>query len=377
MWNNNIGKRDLDVVIALSNTIEFEPTEIGFLYSCKRVKDSLENIDKSALVSFEREIHQLSVFRRKQLESDKEILKKTFKPTVKSRLDELSKFNYSSIVKNTIDKFITKCNEAISILEKEKIRILDGTKKLELSQWWLGRINSKYIEYASERGINLEIIPEDYIDAPPEDIDGIRNNLEIVNEIFNELQSGGPLIMWIEEQTKLIYDRIDSFKIGALIVLYMYLDINIQKNELSLQIVNENIKRLDEPLSEELQNLIKDVEYVEEMHNAEETSAERECINVKQKKRLTLSHVVPISGLIMSSFYRLENILRTILELYDVSNSESVEEEGGEEKLILSTNLQEYSIENLTKLIVDASNQHDWDKVIALAKVAKQKEMKS
>jgi hypothetical protein len=69
-----------------------------------------------------------------------------------------------------------------------------------------------------------------------------------------------------------------------------------------------------EGLGLQISGLIKDIDYLREMKKIEE-SLDRAAMK-GETVPLSLSHVVPISGLFLSCFYRLENELKTVLELW-------------------------------------------------------------
>jgi hypothetical protein len=73
--------------------------------------------------------------------------------------------------------------------------------------------------------------------------------------------------------------------------------------------------QLESNLGMQITGLCKDVAYLREMKKLEELM-DQQAQNPGTTVQLALTHVVPVSGLFMSCFYRLENELKTVIELY-------------------------------------------------------------
>ena len=67
----------------------------------------------------------------------------------------------------------------------------------------------------------------------------------------------------------------------------------------------------------QLDGLIKDLEYLTEMKELELEQARKKKDPDREVGKLALTHVVPVSGLAMGYFFRLENVLKTVIELWD------------------------------------------------------------
>jgi len=85
------------------------------------------------------------------------------------------------------------------------------------------------------------------------------------------------------------------------------------------QVFNEKKEQIKQESGEEVvqqfDGLMKDLQYLVEMKKLEnKTEADRAA--TKKGGKLELSYAVPLSGLIMGCFFRLENVLKTVLELW-------------------------------------------------------------
>lgn len=121
-----------------------------------------------------------------------------------------------------------------------------------------------------------------------------------------------------------IYGRIRDFTSKARIVLS--LEFGVPLEELTMAKAAEEFSKrkeeLDDVVSKWIDSMIKDIEYLEEMEEMEKLQGQQ-----SEGGGLVLSNVVPVSGLILSRFFRKENEIRTVLELYDTPAARKAEAE--------------------------------------------------
>ena len=70
----------------------------------------------------------------------------------------------------------------ISLKEKYE-KIIRGTEKKEICDWWLVFIEYKVNEYLKGRGFRDNLLPEDYLNKPPEDLAAVKENSKFASSI--------------------------------------------------------------------------------------------------------------------------------------------------------------------------------------------------
>ena len=255
---------------------------------------------------------------------------KLFMATSESDIARVTNLKPEEVVNNFIDKFHSLVHQTITHLESEKREVMKGTLKNQLSKWWCLLIKTRTDILLTEVGYDESAWNEDtYIDEAPKNLAGVKENLIIVQKLLNPKDKLHNAVTKATEDIKNeVYPVIDDFIMKAHIVLSEdLLDEKIGVEYKSSSFNLENVKKVfnekkDELLSQEngqdkfnqLDGLMKDLKYLVEMKNLEYKTEEDRKAEVGGK--LELSYAVPLSGLVMGSFFRLENILKTVLELW-------------------------------------------------------------
>lgn len=210
-------------------------------------------------------------------------------------------------------------------------------KKFKLSEWWLQLIRQKCEEFLTELGYELNAIPSNYIDERPKSLEKVEKNLVILHQILNRNQDTTNLTQKLIEPLKnTIYPRIDNYIEQVKKVLK---EENTSFGKSSSQ---EQIEQEPESLSDHIKNnviptivdlevknqildLLKDIKYLEDMKKFEfdyyqtqssillssGTSPKDSSFHFKR-----INDVVPVTGLIIGRFHRLENEARTCLQVW-------------------------------------------------------------
>ena len=253
-------------------------------------------------------------------------------PIKQQSLKELKEFSYSNLIVIRLERYIGNVKRARGCLKLEKRELMNGTRKNELTRWWLRYIEEKCAEFLQSTGdYKFEEIPKNYTHETPKNLEAIRTNLATVRKVLDKNnQTYRPLIIrLVDSITSEIYSRIDGFIQQALIVICEYLAVDHTKTDF------ETIKRLfksqKQKLSDDLvivwiSDMLKDVKYLRQMKIMEKAIDNPTAAGDTPQKaqKLILSNVVPASGLVFSYFYRQENVLQTILELFDRPKTRSL-----------------------------------------------------
>jgi hypothetical protein len=137
-----------------------------------------------------------------------------FPPTRKQTLNTLGNFPLGSLVPNRLQLLIGRCRVSLEKLDYNRARILDGTTKRQLSEWWLNEIEYGVDAFLEKCGFNFRAIPEDYIEKPPSDLASITANLRMLREMMNPKSTRFNVSAFVETLRSRIYQRIDEFLVS-------------------------------------------------------------------------------------------------------------------------------------------------------------------
>lgn len=285
-----------------------------------------------------------------------------FIPHQKKSITSLLSIQLSQLAKNRVNVYLGNCNSGLDQLKIEKKLLMNGERKNELTKWWLTFIDRECEAFLLRKtNFNLSAIPDNYIDHPPDDLPAIKQNLKDLEIVLNYKEDRFQIKEFITTLSKKIYTRIDKFINQAKIVLSEQFGIESELNLAAqiftpvllttpISLLKEKFDSQKDSIEGEIRtwidNMIKDIEYLEEMKQMEEEQERQRSDNggsIPSTKGLILSKVVPVSGLIINFFYRMENVHRTILELWDhrVVSTPAKPEQNSPQKADLAPQQQE------------------------------------
>jgi hypothetical protein len=202
--------------------------------------------------------------------------------------------------------------------------VVSGTKKQELTSWWLQHIESGVDSFLVARGYDSSAVPFQYLDVPPRSLQEIQGNLGVVHSILRAIQSEdrthdsfSKLLLPLASE---IYMKIAEFQDNLKLVVWDELStLGCQlhcPSALSLERTQRELRQLKEGATlpatlNTLKELVADLEYIEKMKVLEAEF----FVKLKQQgqtSRAALSDIVPISGLILGKLHRLDNELKTV-----------------------------------------------------------------
>lgn len=296
--------------------------------------------------------------------------------THRNRFEKFRKMQASDFLEQELESLKSKVQAALDGIHQKSRDILEGIRKKQLTTWWLGKIRDRTSNHLVKKfaspplssrismiplvfllrvltfqkkkkksGYDLLAVPPNYTDVPPKSVRRVAKNLKILEETlstehdsfsvsrcFEQLASFSPLLCWLSptfsyqnhsKKTKLlieevkaeIYPKIDEFLSDAVTVVLNEVEFSFSHDESSPVDVEYLKQKVDSCNSLEqetrvlLLNLIKDIEYLKDMKRIEEG-----VISDLEKK--SLFHIVPVTGLIISVFLRMQNECKTVLELW-------------------------------------------------------------
>lgn len=237
-----------------------------------------------------------------------------FQATYMMRMKQLKQFQIQALVKMNLHRCLGMCDSGLGQLKLQKRELMNGVRKDKIVSWWLDEIDKAVLDFIVELGYDYGAVPENYVEFPPKDFDAVEKNLQLLKEVLDTTVDKHELMALVEDLKKRIYPRIDAFVADAKIVLSDQFGLDpdcenfIAETTAAFEAASGN---LDDQVSEWIENMVKDMEYLEEMKKMEDPAYAASCGNF---------HIVPISGLIISVFCRLENECSTVQELWEPVN---------------------------------------------------------
>ena len=323
-------------ILAAHTALKRQPVSFLYYHSVKDVKKIMDQItDQSPL--YKTFIEKATEITKNELAKFIEEINisdgssnKLFMPTCSQDLLKLNSMNFTKTSMEFLKEFQTSLSNAVNALKSERRELMKGNLKNQISKWWLLLIKTQTdILLLSQKNYNTAAWNEDnYIDQPPASIEGVRTNLQIVQDLINPKHpSHKEVENIIEEVKKEVYPVIDDFIKKSHVVLsdelfniritpenYLPEAFDLPKARKIFDRRNKRAKYTEEA-AKQLDGLMKDLQYLVEMKNLENKSENDRTKSTAGK--LELSYAVPLSGLVMGSFFRLENILKTVLELWE------------------------------------------------------------
>ena len=204
--------------------------------------------------------------------------------------------------------------------------VINGTSKNYVCSWWLNHIHEETDQFLKKRGFDLEALPPDYTDTPPKDISIVERNQQILMELLKVDEDNGDRGDDGDDgddekrdgESKHSDESLDHFVDETVQRVYEKLDDLMSEMEFVLQrgweffILDEFRFEYSES---DLDSLRKDYEYLKKV-KAMDQQIKMEEKKGKEKKRVEMSEVVPVAGLVMARFHIYDCEISTALDLW-------------------------------------------------------------
>jgi hypothetical protein len=240
-------------------------------------------------------------------------LGQVFPPTHEQTIDSFLDLPLEQLIGHRLEHYISFCSAALAMADELKLQILDGTQKKKITEWWLRLIHKRQDMFLSTLGYDFTAVPRNYIETPPESIEAVQNNLRIVREILNVKQDIHNAQQLLVEQLKNeIYPKIDEYIRNAQCAVADALGESTTDRlplPYATKLFQSRARKMQPSEANRIESLLKDVEYLQKIQEMENPEAQA----AQQARGLD---VVPISGLVMSGIHRMENVLKTVLEVW-------------------------------------------------------------
>ena len=227
------------------------------------------------------------------------------------------------MVSQEIESHLTLAKTRLQSFTKRLQMVINGTSKNDVCSWWLNHIHEETDQFLKKQGFDLEALPPDYTDTPPKDISIVERNQQILMELLKVDEDNGDrgddgddgkcdgeskhsdesLDQFVDETVQRVYERLDE--------LMSEMEFVLQRGWESF-ILDEFRFEYSES---DFDSLRKDYEYLKKV-KAMDQQIKMEEKKGKEKKRVEMSEVVPVAGLVMARFHIYDCEISTILDLW-------------------------------------------------------------
>eukprot|EP01104_Vermistella_antarctica_P014122 TRINITY_DN439_c0_g1_i1.p1 TRINITY_DN439_c0_g1~~TRINITY_DN439_c0_g1_i1.p1 ORF type:complete len:1562 (-),score=421.84 TRINITY_DN439_c0_g1_i1:218-4903(-) len=237
-----------------------------------------------------------------------------FMPNRSNALCDLDSSQFIAIARKKGEMAMETCHTALDQVVIYRREIRSGNRKAELAEWWLNRINDQTDEFLMGLGFDFTNVGEDYLDQPPSTMEPVFQNMQILLEVFDVVVDKHHLVEDLVNPLKEeVYSKISEYERSVKVVLSETFSADGWETSSATSLrerfaleVRSGMVRADDMLW--IRELLADLDYLEEMRTLETT-----CLR-EDKAAISMTHVVPITGLIFGRIYRLENETRTVLQ---------------------------------------------------------------
>ena len=196
-------------------------------------------------------------------------------------------------------------DDYLSLLESRLGSIVHAQRKNALSTWWLEFVIKAVDGFLEECGYIADAVPSNYTDVRPGDMDLIAVNADI---LADALEPGNEAVMdLVDEVVEQVYTIVDEF---------------MEDIESALQCDWRALLGDEGADSCEVRkaSLQADLAYLQRMRSMDrgilENSGEKGSTGESTARKITMSDVVPIGGLVMGRFHMYEVEILTVMEMW-------------------------------------------------------------
>ncbi|GAM20483.1 hypothetical protein SAMD00019534_036580 [Acytostelium subglobosum LB1] len=303
-----------------SNQTSF--AEMPAIKNCRRVMGQLENnLSQLPLLT------QAIQFAKQESKPFLETTRKTcFYIPLLMQMEEMAKnieADREKKIRTRIQQLMTYVDLNLQKLMEEKKEILEGSANNKLSQWWMAISREEVESFLLKRQFDFNAVPQDYMEKPPQNMAAVRFNLDLLHDILTP-NGGGQTKSSVqfsktvvEKLVRDVYPKIELFVVKCKLVVLDCIgafDVSLAELEANGMLDMDRLRQLylmhkqnlERQKCSHIDRIFKDIEYLLDMRRLEDTTSPTE-------KRLD---IVTISGITFGRLHRLENEMRTVVELW-------------------------------------------------------------
>lgn len=239
-----------------------------------------------------------------------------FHPTRDIELNSVLNIPLEVIVKDRIKRSLESCQALTENVNQLRADLISGGWRQTLTDWWLDLVEKVTNEFLCRLGYSFECVPDD-IDEEPSDWEQLNKNMQLLKEILDRKEDKHGVQRLIAVLKSRVYPQIDEFVAMARFMIQDLLGLSSARNsaELRLLMSSRSVQLNPETMSY-IVSLGSDLEYLDAVKRLEDAPVQ----GARARHEL---NIVPISGLVMGTFYRLENELKTVVEVWTQVHKES------------------------------------------------------
>eukprot|EP01094_Clydonella_sp_ATCC50884_P024001 TRINITY_DN5905_c0_g2_i2.p1 TRINITY_DN5905_c0_g2~~TRINITY_DN5905_c0_g2_i2.p1 ORF type:complete len:1076 (-),score=407.17 TRINITY_DN5905_c0_g2_i2:1227-4454(-) len=241
-----------------------------------------------------------------------------FAPTRAQRIAALISLDVGKVLTRRLERIVRSCGAAVEQYEEMRSDIMSGREKQRITQWWLARISHFTSEFLERIGYDLDALPFDYLSEPPARPEAVQRNFQLIEQVLDNVEDKHGVKQLVHEVQNEIYPTIKQFIENAQYVISDAL--GASKKDFSLRYCKSLFERLQGSMPQEeatvIGGLLADLEYLvaaQELDDAFRGKSKEEL-----ERTTGVSHIVPISGLVIGSFYRRHRELETVMEMWSI-----------------------------------------------------------
>ena len=208
-------------------------------------------------------------------------------------------------------------------------QLISGQRKNEDCDWWLTYIEQEVGKHLREHGAqpNNEFLPRNYTEVPPADLNVVRAQCQIIGEILDG-ECDDEFYSFVEMTSQSVYaKKVDGLMRDMEFVLngkwreFVVSNGNETNNGNNRNIGNgwddDDVMMMTLMSQQEEDKMRADYEYLKQMKRMdEEIFEERKKGKKMDKKKVVMSSVVPVAGLVVARFHIMQCELTTVLDLW-------------------------------------------------------------
>ena len=198
--------------------------------------------------------------------------------------------------------------------------------------YFLFLISYFFIRFLTDKGYAHDTLPEDYLNTPPSNMDSVLANATLLKNIIGEEgEKDGTygVEKLVEEVVEEVYEKVDSLR--------EEMEFMLEKKWVGLPLEigwEEGGEQGDIELEEGGEIMKRDHEYLVRMKEMDEKIAEEKREGMTEKKKLELSDVVPVAGLVMARFHVHNCELSTVIEHWKTIEQSEISQEESKKQML-------------------------------------------
>ena len=169
-----------------------------------------------------------------------------------------------------------------------------------MCNWWLSHIEKRANKYLEDCGYRRDVIPENYTEEKPKDLDSLKKNLSIVQDL-------------IEGES----EELDNFVDETTLEVHKILEKLLDEIEFVLELRWTKMNLEVEYTEEDIESLKKDRDYLMKVKQMDLELKEKRKQKKREKEPLQMTDAVPVSGLVMARFHIFRAECQTSLMIWE------------------------------------------------------------